>query len=365
MRLAERSVQNSPVGSLSPGPANETPDRPPFAAGCLTYQRCWFKNERRRTPSYTALRRRSKSSSGQVIEDNLIKSASSISTADTSEALPSHCAESTHATAAQNVPLQYIQLTSRQATRPEHAAMSTAQVQVRSVPRSISPTGSQDGYFRNESEQLIQAGTRGSCTANDGYLKRHGTAKVMSPSRPCVSNVLPISTQECRASPKLTEAVFSSDAIVVIMGHASCSEIAAMRLTCSSWCNSISMRVRKLKPRAVPSGPGPLAVFPSVLALDLTAVGPQRMRAMLPLLASHVHQLTKLSIGDKDGRASWICNRDMTKLARMTCLRSLALLHPQSVTAQGVSHLTALTGLEVCLQTGILYPVECLGIADC
>lgn len=276
-----------------------------------------------------------------------MKSACSLHAADTAEALPSHCAESAHAIAAHYIPVQYIQMACRQALPAEHAAMSSAQDRTSSVVRSIIPTGSQEGYFRNKSMPFSQATQR--CATTDGHPKRHGSAELMTVSRPCGVDVFPNSRPKARmASPKLTEAVFSSDAISAIMQHASCSEIAAMRLTCSSWCISISLRVRKLKPRAVPSGPGPLLVFPAVLALDLTAVGPQRMRALLPLLASHVHQLTKLSLGDKGGRASWICNRDLTKLARMTRLRSLALLYPQSVTAKGVSYLTALTGLEVC-----------------
>lgn len=145
----------------------------------------------------------------------------------------------------------------------------------------------------------------------------------------------------------LTDAVFSSDSILCIIKHCSASDIAAMRLACRRWRHSISTRIHQLKLKDLPSGSTSLQAFPALRALDLTAIGPQRMRALAALLTAHVNQLTKLSLGDENGRSSWICNKDMVKIASLTCLRSLAILHPRSATAQGFSCLTKLTALEV------------------
>ena len=258
----------------------------------------------------------------------------------------------------QRVPLQYVQLAYRQVVwdQPQPKLLSPEQ----SNPKHSHVLGHGKGWSAASwhSRHVMYQRTRYNhlsnqpvATEDESYGDVH-VAPALATLRLAddITVVRKCKGRPGMASAQVTAAVFISDAVGAIMQYLSRSDLAAMRLTCRTWKVAVSARVRSLTPSALPNWEAcPLLSFPAVSSLDLTAIGPHRMRTLSWMLRGHVQQLTGFSIGDRQGRASWITNTDMLKVARMTALRQLSLLCPQSVNVLGFSYLKALKNLEVCL----------------
>lgn len=343
MRVAETAQQDARSIHRSPGLGSGPSDRAQIRAGCLPDPQCSARSDLS-SRDKLSFNSNTKCFCPDLHRVAAFKPPHPVYRVDAAEVLQAPSPRSEYAIRPAHMPLQKWKMVSRQPSCHQHACMPRKVPQPRiSFFNSYIPAQRREERLQctmRTDTIATMDGDQHVCTPNDGDVRT-------SMCTPLEAHAVPKRLQTRRVPSVLSEAVFSSDAVYSIMQHGSCSDIAAMRLTCRGWRHSISMRVRKLTLRAVPLGPRPLSVFPGVLALDLTAIGPQRMRTLSPLLASHLHQLTKLALGDKQGRASWMSNRDLARLGYMTCLRSLALLHPKSVSAQGFSCLTLLTGLEV------------------